>query len=81
MTSWGGEKRGKTMNDIDNDPTNVEYWELAKVFVEQFPQMAEGYAEVAGITNDEFNVSTPSELCNKYNRTFNRIRQHMLGAV
>jgi hypothetical protein len=67
------------MSDIDDDPANVEYWELAKVFVEQFPQMAEGYAEVAGITTEEFNQSTPSELCDKYKRTSNRLRQHMLG--
>lgn len=66
------------MSNIDNDPANVEYWELAKVFVEQFPQMAERYAEVAGITTEEFNQSTPSELCDKYKRTSNQLRQHIL---
>lgn len=60
----------------NNDPKNVEYWELAKEFVKASPPMAEEYADLAGITVDEFNFYTPEELQTEYSKSANLLRNH-----
>jgi len=50
----------------NNNPSNVEYWELAEKFIEKAPELITGYADLAGVTVDLYRQLTPRELCEHF---------------
>lgn len=57
------------MTEIDNNPANVQYWELAKEFAARMGRgVATEYAKLAGVTADEIFSLSAQELCDHHNK-------------